>query len=128
MHIKHVEKVSQLFERLKTLDAQIIQLDRIGFLIADGDTELNLTLLCVDLRKKAEEEATKKKEGTYAGLGNPWMLGIYSHREETPESSNVYQHGLTEEAALHLVHVLVWQLSCERNNIIKELQTIGVKI
>lgn len=128
--IKALEKSAKIFEKIKKLDSEIIEIDKYALLVANGDCEPSFELHFVTQKNKEEiEEETNKSEssGTFF-----YIHQLMSYKPITEASNNTNTEKLadtlTENATLQILGILLCEKYNKRTQLLKQLEKYGVQV
>jgi hypothetical protein len=136
MKLTQLEKAQKLYDRVKELDKEIMEIEKTAELIATKKTEIKLSLKVSDLEpKKHEKEPILDADGSLinnkGSQVSPWRL-IYGTLAPKPEQEKEYAskiaNTIPDNLALQLLGVLLADKSEARNLAIKALNKIGIDI
>jgi len=127
MEIKNIEKIAKYFERLKKVDAQVIQIEKLADKIANKDLELSLTLKGIDIEMKKELES-KDNHNENNGLGIMEILHSYGTFRPEPNKDE-YTIEVTENfthphIALSLLGAILEFKNKERGYLLKQINKL----
>lgn len=144
MDIKKLEKAAKVFELLKVLDLEIIELDRVAMLVADGEVNISLSLDVADLAKNREDservsfdEDGSMKTGITQHEKLSWMyqysiLGGFGSRssDQSKPAENItsLKKTVSENTALQVLEALLYEKNQQRLGLINRLHSLGVVI
>lgn len=148
MNIKQLERSQKMYSDLKILDAEIIEIEKVAILIANGNAEVNLSLNVKDTTQNKEEIAEVEfDEGTplrsslggfsvNMGIITSWRTGesmfekIYGKKaiEKENTSGTNLKACLCENLSLNVLAILLYDKQDRREKLIRNLKRIGVTI
>lgn len=131
MHIKELEKATAMLQRIKILDNEIIEIEKIAMIVANNDIDTNFQLKVIDKENTNEDDEQKPVEfdfGEYSGF-----LGFMAYRNDDnkkKENKNVHtiNYDLSINATMQILGVLLYEKQTIRHNIIKKLNKYGITI
>lgn len=124
---KQLEKLTQLYNRLKELDAEIIAIEKIAISINEHKTSIVMSLSVT--KESIGEQAIVKEEpeDIYRSLSSMYTFSFLRQpeREEKP-NPNVISHNQTvcDSQALRILSVLVINKSEERELLVKQIKSL----
>ena len=129
MHIKELEKATAMLQRIKILDNEIIEIEKIAMIVANNDIDTNFQLKVIDKENTSEDDEQKPVEfdfGEYSGF-----LGFMAFRNDESkkkENKNVHtiNYDLSITATMQILGVLLYEKQTLRQSIIKKLNKYGV--
>lgn len=134
MDIKSVEKIYNKVAAVKKLDQEIIEIDRLALLIANGNVGVNLSLAIEDFDKAAKLEAengSKVNKGLIGGLQFTTLYWTFGGSEPKPpknEAITEYKQIVSPEVTLQILGTLLGDKVTKRAELIRQLQELGLKI
>lgn len=134
MNFKSLEKAAKLYEQVKKLDAQIIEIEKFALIVANNDTESSFELKCKDLTKKKEIEEkvefdedgsiVKKSEFTRISALYGIMPSLLSHTTDKKEDEIVIKSKLSVTNVMSILGLLLHDLQSKRQSIIDNLNNL----
>lgn len=137
MKIKNLEKATKILEQIKVLDAEIIEIDKIALLVADGGNTLSLELK-VQPNNPNEKKEILDSDGSLIDHNKPigydglfgGILGHYRSMCEpikpfTPH--HILKKELNESSTLHILGLLLREKQFIRFSLIEKLEKLGFK-
>ena len=129
--IKLLEKAAKIFEKIKQLDAEIIEIDKYAMLVANGDVEPSFELSFKMLKTEEKEEEKQGTENLLESYSNSLRMTIYggflmSDKKKEPE--NKLSNTLSENATLQILGVLLHEKNAARTRLINQLRKTGVQL
>ncbi len=143
MNLKKLENATKILEKIKVLDAEIIQIEKFAILVASGETKINLDLKCEDLRKK-EDEANKvdlDEDGSIrnGNIINPvphfevgGFLSEYLGRWKPPSNLSKNETSIKQElsdtSTLSILGVILCEKQEARRKLIESIKQMGFTV
>jgi len=136
MNATQFAKAQKLFDRVKELDAEILEIEKTAQLIASNKTEIKLSLKINDLEKHGKKQRVLDEDGSLLGdspIGrNPFSL--FFGLDRTQEQKSVKEYDVKQDSiipdrvALQVLGVLLADKMEARDLAIKRLNKIGIDI
>jgi hypothetical protein len=140
MELKQLDKATKIYSDIQKIDAEIIEIERLASLVANGEVKSSFELKVVD-KQKQEEESQKlefDEDGdiirpncvTFDHLHN-FPLSIlrlqnYNNKESKSRSANTLSSNLSESTTLQILAVLLNEKKKRRIDLINKLKSFGV--
>lgn len=146
MNIKQLERSQKMYQEVKALDAEIIEIEKIAILVVDGNAEVNLSLTVKDTtpKPKESEKAQFDEDGSLKstisrGAGfdirDPWSSLLPNYFASSLKSHSLSEHGcnvlkseLSDNLSLSVLAILLDDKLKKREKLIKSLNRIGVTL
>lgn len=133
MKLSEVEKLKEAYERIRVLDGEIVEIEKMAMFVSEKRTKIALTLSVEDTEKKQPVQFDEDGSLMSSDGSNTWGLGGMFARN--PFSTNVAKSGidimlsfnLSDTTALRLLGELYASKDAERKEILKFFREIGVK-
>lgn len=133
MKLSEVEKLKEAYERMRVLDGEIVEIEKMAMFVSEKRTKIALTLSVEDTEKKQPVQFDEDGSLMSGDGSNTWWLGGMFARK--PFSTNVAKSGidimlsfnLSDTIALRLLGELYASKDAERKEILKFFREIGVK-
>lgn len=140
MDFKKLEKAARIYKEIQSLDKEIIEIDRMAHLVANGKVESVFELKVKDLQKIEDEKAKVSfdEDGSlFSEDRNDDMryffispiksaYGISKPKINTNEI--VLKETISENTTLNLLAVILSEKQSKRDSLIKQIQKTGVLI
>lgn len=143
--LKTIDKAYKIYESIKQIDSEIIEIDRIAMLVANGCSKSHFELRVEDLQKAEQEKENVRfdEDGSlmmgFNGLRTPsiWeqiTAGYRTGGHFGCESVNLNKHdrklkwNLSEHTALKVLAVLLSDKKEQRDNLLIQLERLGISI
>jgi hypothetical protein len=129
-----IEKIKLSYDRLKALDAEIIELEKAAILIAEKKTEIEFTLNVNDPEETEKAKCTFDEDGSLAnpnGLTTSWVSIFDSYtpsRTEKKKFTHSIKNTLTERGAFLILGALMQEKNAERKLLLSKLEKYGFNI
>ena len=148
MNIKQLERSQKIYSELKSLDAEIIEIEKIALLLVDGNAEVKLNLSVKDTTPKPEkieiDEEGDIKPVQSGGLsfsilgssmdmfqriyGTPGYSTLGTTSQVTKDTGDMSSYDISESLSLNILAILLNEKLDKRTKLIKSLNRIGVTI
>jgi hypothetical protein len=143
MILKQLEISQKVYNEFKALDAEILEIEKVAMLVANGDTEVNLSLNVKDTSVKEpkskvnfDEDGSLMKSGQLGfrvEMFNPFEmytkhLSGLSQLKEEKQPATTLKSKLSENMSLNILAVLLSIKMEERAKLIRKLNRFGVTI
>lgn len=141
MELSKLEKATKIFNAIKVLDAEIVELDKVAMIVANGGGESSFELTINGVIVKDETEKVKfdedgslilpkENESPYRSIFLDFALPSYFRRDEKKEEKNktVIKNSLSEKSTMLILGILLEEKKMKRNKYLKQLEKIGVNI
>lgn len=141
MNLKKLQKAAKIAEKIKALDAEIIELDKIAMKIANGDTKISFDLNVFAAVKEEPEKLQLDTDGSlpnyYKSFMDKYMVsGFLGYGMMTPQSSSPTTQGITdtlkseisEGCALRILGLLLADKHYKREQLLLKLSEMGVQL
>lgn len=140
MDFKKIEKAGFLFEKIKNIDLEIIEIDKACLLILNNETSIGFGMHIENLSKNQEDKKNVeinsdgdliigKKEELKIQAFFP-MTGLFQQIENVykkPENTFAISKIITDKLALSCLGSMLHHKKLERKNLIKEIEKLGFK-
>lgn len=138
MELKKLTKVSKIFDRIKELDKEIIELDKLAMDAVNDKMNIELNLTIENLSKKEDQEnkVTIDSDGSLNfGGSSEGLEGMYRRmmgfslglQEQTKKNTTELKNKLTSKDFLLILKVLLDSKNEERNSLFNQLSNLGVR-
>ena len=146
MNIQQLERSQKIYLDIKKLDAEIIEIDKVAQLIANGNAEVNLTLTVKDITPKIEQkEKVTTEDGSLqseiltfeiGGLDLSERMSKLSHsiwggissKPHVSENETKLTADLSENLSFNVLAILLHDKQTKREKLINNLKKIGVTL
>lgn len=138
MNIKKLEKATNIYKKIKILDAQIIEIDKFAMLVANSETKSSFELKCEDLGKNEEDEQKiqfdddgsliKGISDVPKSLFDLWMPRYSLSSENKKENVTILKNELSENAVMSILGVLLYEKNAQIQVLMTQLKDIGVDL
>ena len=132
MNLKQLQQAAKILEKIKALDAEIIEIDRVALLVANGNSECSFSLNVKDTTPVKEEvEIEEQPRDTMTDFYRRYQLGILSIISTEPkkeEKGFILNHTLSEENTLRILGILLGDRQQKRDELINKLNKKGVQL
>ena len=136
MELTKVDKVFKVYEKVKVLDAEIIELDKVAMQLANDDTDVCLDFKITNFTPKKEEESTTiglqsifesyKRELSFSSLwGQPTST---TPEQNSNNNTTVFNHQVSTNNALKILGLLLSDKLEKRERLLTKLKNMGVNI
>ena len=140
MELKKLNKASKIFDRIKELDKEIIELDKLAIVAINDKTEIKLNLTIENITKKENDEnkvsfdedgslVFGRSVGRISGLYGFWeqRMNELSSEIKQPKNTTELKNKLNSRDFLLVIKVLLESKNEERNSLFKQLSDLGVR-
>lgn len=140
MDIKQLEKASRLMDKLKTIDADIIEMEKIAHLLASGQSKQSMVLAVTDTSPETEPKKEVLDSDGSLNTGNQSkgflgsLFGVSFTIDHSISSNNTNDKRtkkldvqLSDTTALQVLGVLMEQKLKARIEIIEKLKKLGLE-
>jgi hypothetical protein len=137
MDFKKLEKASRILSGIKQLDAEIIEIDRIAMLVANGDVKSLFKLKIEDTTKakEAEDKPLLDNDGSLFResfhslmMGSLGIGGIWREKKNEDKHIHSLEQELSENSTMQILGVLLCEKQTRRQLLINQLETLGLLI
>lgn len=140
MNITKLEKATKIYEQIKILDSQIIQIDKFAMLVANGEIKSSFELKIEDIGKKKEDEEKisfdedgsliKGVPNSSRSIFSAWGFVIPFSSNEIKVNENEYflKNELSINATMSILGVLLYEKQAQRQLLLNDLEKIGIDI
>ena len=132
MNASKFEKATIAFERIKQLDKQIIEIEKLAMLLADGSTKQSVSISIEDL-SESEKGNILDKDGSLIGSESIsgislWKVpyGSVLSIKEDNQNEHKLAEPTSEKVMLQILGVLLHEKINERNYLIKQLEKMDI--
>jgi hypothetical protein len=132
MNASKFEKATIAFERIKQLDKQIIEIEKLAMLLADGSTKQSISISIEDL---SESEKGKILDEDGSLIGSESISGVSFWKvpygsvlsiKEDNQNEHKLAEPTSEKVMLQILGVLLHEKINERNYLIKQLEKMDI--
>ena len=148
MKIKDLQKITALYEQIKSIDAEIIKIEKMGMSIASNPTTISFCLKVVDENTKKEKSKANLFDkdgslirpdnasaslppsiGSWSSVYNSFLMGT-SPQPTNNESDYTTQidRSVSDKEALLLLGVILSSLHERRSAVLEKIASYGVNI
>lgn len=135
MNFKQLDMAARIYDQIKALDAEIIEIDRIALLVANGDTQSSFELKIEDIGGRNEEDGNVQSDQwgpIFAIQLRPiedWLNSLNGHRfSGHPYRNNILKNQLSESSTMRILGVLLGDKQSKREALLDQLEAIGVAV
>ena len=134
MTFKNLEKATKLYEKIKQLDSEIIEIEKFALTVANNDTECSFELKCKDLTKQKEGEEKVKidEDGSLLdGLRYTSLLNPYSFLSSIPripaedKNETIIKGQLSVNNVMAMLGILLNDKQTKRQYLIDKLSQLS---
>lgn len=130
--IKKLEQAAKIMEQIKALDDEIIQIDKIAMGAANDNISIVLTMSITNLLE-VKESIPDSIIDPYKAMMDRMSVGLfytpsYFSKPVEENKADVFANTISNNAALGVLGVLLFEKRTQRDELIKKLQNIGVSI
>lgn len=139
-----LEKANKILVKIKELDQDIIQLEGLAMILSNKKSSVKLTLEVTDLEKEDKKKKVLDEDGSIniRTLGEGLMESFRQHQlshlqmygNQVSSCYGFKQEGhklnktITDTAGLGILGVILGEYREERNQLLKQIQNLGIKI
>ena len=133
MKLSEVEKLKEAYERIRVLDGEIVEIEKMAMFVSEKRTKIALTLSVEDTEKKQpvqfdEDGSLMSSDGSNTwGLGRMFARNPFSTNDAKSSIDIMLSFNLSDTIALRLLGELYASKDAERKEILKFFREIGVK-
>ena len=138
MDIKRLEKATKIYEQIKLLDAEIIEIDRFAMLIANGEIKSSFELKVDDIGSKKEDE-NKVRFDSDGSIINTQQMQTMMYNSIFPSwfqqidnstIKNKNEHSLkypiSDHTTMSILGILLCEKQSKRKSLLNDLEQLGV--
>jgi len=141
MEFKQLEKATIIYKDIQALDKEIIDIDRIAMLVANGEIKSTFELKIEDIGKKNEDSQKNSfdEDGSIVrnnyedihkrmlhSLSMPLFSFGCSETKKKNDNEHTLNNSLSENATLQILGILLCEKQEKRKMLISKLQKLGV--
>lgn len=136
MNIKNLGKATKLYEEVRVLDAEIIEIDKMAMIVAEGETKSFFKLRIEDFIKKEEPVSSILDEDGSINADyfkkkiqkrlSPISFFGCSNEEKKPKPGTILKSKLSETVTMQILGILLCEKQSLRNNLLKRIEKLGV--
>lgn len=126
MKIQELEKASKIFESIKVIDEEIIEIEKLAMRLASEDMEVTLKIEFPNEYKLGHdcEPIVNECEKPFSFIGH-WRHRAYRMHEQV--STQFVKQNLSVRAIMEVLGVLLKEKQAHRNYLLSSLERLGVK-
>ena len=137
MELKNLEKSLKKLDKIKSLDAEIIELDKVAQIACQNDCKSTISLYVSNLSNKDKKQDVPTEDGSIKSIQDEltqgWsflLRGVspLSSKSEKKSSDHELEYKISEGLLLTIVSVLVYDKKQERMKLINEIKDLGITI
>ncbi len=130
MNINKLEKANNILNKIKELDAKILEIDKIAMLIANGETKSFLNLSVQDIDK-----ALVNKDKINYGINHvhPVFSGLFESINNISHSTplfegveTTYETDLSENLSMQILGIILHNNQAKKIHFIEQLKKLGI--
>jgi hypothetical protein len=131
MDFKKLEKAAKIYEQIKQLDADIIEIDKFALTVANNETECCFELRCKDLTKQKEKEnklefdedgsIKKETDNLYTRLMFSWTQ---PSAIAPPDDDIIIKSQLSVNNVMNMLGILLNDKQTKRQKLIENIKKI----
>jgi len=137
MELNVISKASKLMEKIKSIDSEIINIEKNAMIIMEKTTKTSIDILIDDIDKKEEEKkkVTIDDDGSLiigdkpntTGWGFSFIPSISTPelKEEIQNKINIH---LTPTSIMQVFGIIIHEKNQQRNRLINQLEKLGFSI
>ena len=130
MELRDVEKLKHAYERIRVLDGEIVEIEKMAMLISEKRTEIAMSFIVTDLDDKVKKKLRFDEDGSIVQEGRTGGLFDFmmpSTPKEEHSSDTVLRASISDTIALRLLGELYASKDAERKEILKYFRELEVK-
>jgi len=132
MDIKKLEKATKIYERIRVLDGEIIEIEKNAMLVANGETKSGFELKIENLAgvENSEEDSDDKNDSGIGGYFTFGILGYIERKNNIRENKNesIFKSDLSVNSTMAILGVLLHEKQHQRQILISKLEKMGVLV
>ena len=134
MTFKNLEKATKLYEKIKQLDAEIIEIEKFALIVANNETECSFEIRCKDFTKQKEDEEKVKfdENGSlldsrrYTSLLNAYsFLSSIPRRYTEDKNETIIKSQLSVNNVMAMLGILLNDKQTKRQHLIDKLSQLS---
>lgn len=141
MEIGKMEKALKVYEKIQSLDAEIIGLEKLAMQLANDETEVSLDFKVLNVTEKDENSKVEfDEDGSIVtpkshersihdiirmSYLTPFTTGIISDKKD---QTKIFSHSISTTNALKILGILLGDKIEKRQKLLNKLSNMGVKI
>jgi hypothetical protein len=134
MNLKKLEKAAKIYEKIKELDAQIIEIDKFAMMAANQEIKASFELKIENLTKEKEDVPKVGFDGdgslqfSYDRMMRSMMMPTFIYGQTPQKKDNEYllKQNLSENNTLNILGILLYEKQSIRNALLSQLE--GLKM
>jgi hypothetical protein len=141
MNINKLEKATKILEKIKLIDAEIIEIDKLAHIILNNETNIQLAINVENLTKakEAKEKVSFDEDGSMTiedkaidAFRNSFYpadrFKIYMDGVRTKKSDRNFSQPLSDKLTLQILGVLLCEKNAIKDSLMKKLVGFGFSI
>ena len=138
MELNKLEKAGKILTAIKSLDAEIIEIEKFALLISEGHAKCSFEFICKDVKKQKEksEKVEFDSDGSLVIGSRPrsFLDGVIINwptmtpKNEDDKTTSSLKNELTEITSMRILSVLLQEKQYRREKYLNQLRKIGVTI
>ena len=132
MDIKKLNKAAKIFEQIGRIDKEIAEINRMALIVANGEAAVSFDMIVIS--QLTEQERRNKKAEEIENMDSImksmylWGVSPCSNHKDSNEKMDKMNSPLSENAALQIFGVLLYEKQAKRQGLINRLEEMGVAI
>lgn len=129
MNLKKLARAAKLYEQIKALDGEIIEVEKMAMLVANGETKSTFELHIEDLNKNEDEAKSVLDDcNTPSGWMQEMMMGFRTGGtlKKTEPSGNKLKSILSETLTLQILGELLFDKNYQRELLVSKIQSLNL--
>jgi len=133
MNLKKLERATKALEKIKSLDSEIVELEKIAELLANGETEVKLSMSIQDLKPIEDtptEKPTESLQDYLDAARSSMFVGWRGMPEPKKQDKNIKKYDATISAknGLYILSALLMDKQEKRKYYIDQLNYYGIQL
>jgi len=143
MDLNKLEKAAKVLIKIKELDKEIIEIERIAMMVVNSETKSNLELRVTSLEPEPEKKThVLDEDGSLKNeIGSAWdrinelmmsslsaPLVNYSPLGQKSKNHSVLEHELSERLTMQILGIILAEKQAIRQGLINKIEHLGIKI
>lgn len=138
MNIKKLEQATKILEKIKLIDREIIEIDKLAIMILNNETKISLELNVENLIKSEENKdlVSFEEDSSHIDMSRYYKLEIPSsmkrllgsYQSEPKKQGNTFTQTLSDKLTLQILGTILCEKNNIKDNLIKKLVGFGFSI
>ena len=140
MKLNNLEKAAKILTKIKSIDAEIIQIEKRAMLVADSEVLCSFEMNFEKKDNPKEPKVIFDEDGSIiiqrnedphpinmsSIFMNPFMGGFKSRNDE--ENENILKYIISPNVALQVLGVLLYEKKRQREILLNKMKSLGITI